>query len=291
MNEHVSRRNCVLATHVFASAIFSVVVGVWQTQISHAASGDTSTDSGTIITVSASFCDGDLFCDPEENYTSCPMDCEAPPDPTPTSTQSDRGGRPPSGYRTRVEQGNIVWIDEIEGDLPEGPLTGFEPVVEFVEDLVSGGISSMPDIRIIDPVIGLFSDTLRVSINPTADEVSFDWLAPDRMVRILRDDGTFPTSPLEGGVVVYEGDGSGFRDTDIQPQNTYYYSLFVMGKDGNYVYRERVVVKTVERTAFVVATSTPEEEKTQYPQGIFKIIGILLLLITAWKLFTRSLVR
>lgn len=290
MIEHVSRRNYMLAVHVFLFVFFGSILST-QTQFAHAASGDTSIDNGTIITVSASFCDGDLFCDPEENYTSCPMDCEAPPTPTPTSTPSGGGGRPPSGYRTRVEQGNIVWINEIEGDLPEGPLPGLDPVVEFVEDLVSGGISSLPDIRIIDPAIGLFSDTLRVSINPGADEVSFDWLAPDRMVRILRDDGAFPTSPLDGGVVVYEGEGTGFRDTDIQPDRTYYYSLFVKGKDGKYTYRERVVVKTVERTAFVVATSTANEEKTQYPQGIFKILGILLVLIAAWKLFTRALVR
>jgi hypothetical protein len=258
----------------------------------HAASGDTSIDQGTIITVSASFCDGDLLCDPEENYISCPTDCEAPPMPTTTPTSTPReDGRRPTGYKTRVEQGNIVRLDEIESDLPEGSLGGFGPVVEFVEDFVSGGVSSIPDIRITDPAIGLFSDTLRVSINPATDNVSFGWLASGRMVRILRDDGTFPTSPLDGGVVVYEGDGASFNDTDINPQNTYYYSLFVQGKDGEYTYRERVVVQTVERTAIVVATSTVDTKNIQYTQQIFRLLGILLLLIIAWKLFTRSLVR
>jgi hypothetical protein len=266
------------------------VFGYMQSDVAYAASGDTSIDEGTIITISASFCDGDLICDPEENYTSCPMDCEAPPTPTPTSTPRDDGRRP-SGYRTRVEEGNIVRLDEIEGDLPEGEFGGLGPVVEFVEDLVSGGISSIPDIRIIDPAVGLFSDTLRVSINATANTVSFDWLASGRMIRILRDGGAFPTTPLDGGIVVYEGDGTGFDDADIDPQHTYYYSLFVQGKDGEYVYRERVVVKTVERTAFVVASSTTDTEIIQYPQRIFQLLGILLLLIIAWKLFTRALVR
>lgn len=258
--------------------------------VAYAASGDTSIDTGTIITVSASFCDGDLICDPEENYMSCPMDCEAPPEPAPTSTPRDDGRRP-TGYRTRVEAGGVVRLDEIEGDLPEGSFTGFEPVVEFVEDLVSGGVSSLPDIRITDPAIGLFSDTLRVSIDSITNQVSFNWLASGRMIRILRDDGTFPTTPLDGGVVVYEGDGASFTDSDVDPEQTYYYSLFVQGKDGAYSYRERVVVKTVERTAYIIATTTSGIESIQYPQRIFELLGILLLLLVVWKLFTRALVR
>lgn len=288
MVEHASRTQFMLAMRVFCVA--TIIFGCIQVDAAHAASGDTSIDGGTIITVSASFCDGDLLCDPEENYTSCPTDCEAPPTPTPTSTPRDDGRRP-TGYRTRVEEGNIVRLDEIEGDLPEGQFGGFGPVVEFVEDLVSGGISSIPDVRVIDPAIGLFSDTLRVSINAAANIVSFDWLASGRMIRILRDDGAFPTTPLDGGIVVYEGDGTGFDDADIDPQHTYYYSLFVQGKNGEYAYRERVVVKTVERTAFVVASSTIDTETIQYPQRIFQLLGILLLLIIAWKLFTRTLVR
>jgi hypothetical protein len=281
----------MLAACVFCCACL-VSFGFVGVRVVSAASGDTSIDQGTIITVSASFCDGDLLCDPEENYISCPIDCEAPPMPTTTPTSTPReDGRRPSGYKTRVEQGNIVRLDEIEGDLPEGNMGGFGPVVEFVEDLVTGGVSSIPDIRIIDPAIGLFSDTLRVSIDPTTNNVSFGWLASGRMVRILRDDGTFPTSPLDGGVVVYEGDGSSFSDANIDPQNTYYYSLFVRGKDGEYTYRERVVVQTVEHTDFVGATSTADTKNIQYPQQIFKLLGILLLLSIAWKLFTRTLVR
>ena len=268
-------------------AAFFVTLCAGEPHVLHAAAGDTSSHS-TIISVSASFCDADLFCDPEENYESCPSDCEAPPEPTPTTTPNDDGRtRRPTGYRTRVEQGGIIYIDDIEKDIV---VPGVDPIVEFVEDLVSPDVSSEPDPRITDPVLGLFSSTLRVSINPVSDEVTFSWVVPGRMVRVLRDESAFPSGPLDGGLVVYEGERNGFVDRDVHPGRTYYYSIFVRNAAGEYAYRERVVVTTNERTAYIV-----DQRDVRgfgfYPRGIFQILGILLLLIAAWRLFTRSLAR
>jgi hypothetical protein len=174
-----------------------------------------STQSDAVIVeVEVFFCNADLFCDPEETHVSCPSDCEAPPEPESDEDEEDRRRR-----SSRPEP-KVIWSPGEGSVSSEGPSEEERQFVESVD--------------------------VRVTPNGT---VEFSWgIAEGESVRILRsENGEFPRSHLEGGVVVYEGNSDSFVDEDVEPGRTYRYAVF-HGAGG--VYGVKNLVLAQSSTAF-----------------------------------------
>jgi hypothetical protein len=190
------------------AALLALSLAAAPAALSAAASADP-----VIVELEVFFCDGDLVCDAEEAWQSCPSDCAAPvPPPPDEEDDEDEGPRHGSGPHE-----------------PEGP------VVNPEGDSVSSAATPIDD--------RLFAES--VDVHVTGGAVEFSWgIARGESVRILRSEtGEFPTSPLSGGIVVYEGSAENFVDEDIEPGRTYRYAVF-HGSGGVYGVRNLVLAQS-----------------------------------------------
>lgn len=174
--------------------------------------------SGVTVSLSASFCNGDGDCDPEENFGSCPADCDPAPEPDPEpAPEEERERHSASGRRSALL---FPKATTTEAD-PDEPVIVAPEAGEVQPGTGPGPISSAPT----PPVSARAERT-------GPEEASVSWSgAGGAFVRVLRGDDAFPTSPDEGGVVVYEGRGSGFVDGSA---GRGLYSIFVRQPDGSY---------------------------------------------------------
>ncbi len=175
------------------------------------------------VSVSAEFCNLDLVCDSIENHIVCPSDCEAPPEPVAEPERDEEGRRRSSSGRSGGGGGG--------GDV-------VAPDVVFAPE--QGSASSVWS----SPEDAAFSGRFSVSINGRG-AVEFSWPQLGGSVRVLRAEGeSFPTSPYDGGLVVYEGDAKGFEDRTVEPNQTYRYAVFYDSGGGTYGVRNLVVAET-----------------------------------------------
>jgi hypothetical protein len=235
---------------------------------------------GTDIDLEVYFCDGDLVCDPEENYGSCPSDCASPtPEPDPGPDEDD-GGRP-DGHRDVP----VLIIPPNAGGSTSTVVTVTPEGIHQTEGQ-GPGISSygIPDGD------GPTFTSLDATIDERTNVVTISWESDGSYVRILRSEEGFPTSPFEGGYVVYEGRGDEFVDYDIETGKTYYYSIFKQGSDGAYGQRQMVIVKVVESIA---TTTESTSQSGPWPFGgvdrnLFWLLILIALIAALIRfLFTR----
>lgn len=170
------------------------------------------------VSVTAEFCNLDLVCDPIENHIVCPSDCEPPPEPEPEAEREESRRRSSSGA---------------------GSAGSAEPVTpSVIVEPERGSASSVWS----SPADRAFSESFTVRVNERG-AVEFSWPPAGGTVRVLRSEAGFPTSPWDGGVVVYEGDADGFEDEAVEPGKVYRYAVFYDAGDGVYGVRNLVVAE------------------------------------------------
>jgi len=108
---------------------------------------------------------------------------------------------------------------------------------------------------------------------PKKDSIQLLWVNPRDPdfdeVRITKSTKFFPQDPFEGKIV-YEGKGNYVTDIDVDPDVTYYYSVFTRNTRG--VYSSGAVVSTrivAYVSPFLTSTSTPFTPPTSDPFALF----------------------
>jgi hypothetical protein len=234
----------------------------------------------TDVSLTVFFCNSDLVCDAEENSDSCPSDCVAtstPPTST-TTTQSTGGGGSGGG----VGFGPMPYWPQGEPTEPPGGVTTV--ISPELSDDSGGAVSSDPLWNTIDP---FWSSSFSVSVDEIHDDIYFSWL-PGSYVRILRSEDKFPISPVEGGIVVYEGKAGVFFDTSLLP-GTYYYSIFLRDSDGNYSGRQLALVQIVEKTIKITEKEQDLATKMRFLYNLLFLLLFLVALYIIWRFYVRFL--
>ncbi len=144
-------------------------------------------------------CNYDLMCDAGEVFDSCPSDCEA----VATSSTSTPSIIP-------------------EAPIQSAPIGGTS---RGSEEQIRQSLNMAKDFY----AYNFFGNVLLLWTPPRLNEYPLvpSFLQPNPFVRILRSTTGFPTGPLDEGIVVYEGRGTTFFDTDVENGIRYFYSLFV----------------------------------------------------------------
>ncbi len=214
-----------IVTCLFPSALFAV--------------SDTS-----IVTIEVAFCNHDLLCDAEENYTACPSDCDAPATTTP-ETVPEEEPQTSSGARPSIIS---QIIDIFVPFAPPAPLQAtFEETVQCDGESCTSSVSRVLDRFARSPRRnssgGVYGEGgLRIATQEDSDGVVFLWNR-GQAVRILRSPEQFPQSPFEGGTLIFEGTTGFFEDSLNTIAENLYYALFVREDDGSYADPQLVLVK------------------------------------------------
>ncbi len=211
----------------------------------------------TVINLEVLFCNHDLICDPEENYSACPSDCVAPTPPVATTTEDDGGETTP---RTRRIIERII-----------APIESIITLFPFVPEIDTDGVQCDGEScttslsRMLDRFTrsprknsngSVYSEGgLHVATQEDDDAVVFLWNR-GQAVRILRSQEQFPQSPFEGGTLIFEGATGFFEDSLDSIADNLYYALFAREDDGSYGDPQLVLVKNSLLASPVGASQT-----------------------------------